>query len=82
MAPAASTRLCGRADARILIYETDALGEVYVAVDEGVLVKTGPEVLVSVRRAIGWNRSGKLRDAVEQEFLHPGRRANEALRAT
>ena len=37
----------------ILIYETEAEGEVYVAVDEGVLVKTGPEVLVSVRHAIG-----------------------------
>ena len=34
----------------ILIYETEAEGEVYVAVDEGVLVKTGPDVLVSVRR--------------------------------
>jgi F-type H+-transporting ATPase subunit epsilon len=35
----------------ILIYETEAEGEVYVAVDEGVLVKTGPDVLVSVRNA-------------------------------
>ena len=31
----------------ILIYQTEADGEVFVAVDEGVLVKTGPEVLVS-----------------------------------
>jgi F-type H+-transporting ATPase subunit epsilon len=36
----------------ILVYETEAEGEVCVAVDEGVLVKTGPDVLVSVRRAI------------------------------
>ena len=36
----------------ILIYETDSGGEEYVAVDEGVLVKTGADVLVSVRRAI------------------------------
>jgi len=36
----------------ILIYETEVEGEVYVAVDEGVLVKTGPDVLVSVRRAL------------------------------
>ena len=34
----------------ILIYETEAEGEVYVAVDEGVLVKTGLDVLVSVRQ--------------------------------
>ncbi|MBE3039835.1 MAG: F0F1 ATP synthase subunit epsilon [Chloroflexi bacterium] len=53
----------------ILIYETDVEGEVYVALDEGVLVKTGPDVLVSVRRAIGGTDLGQLRDAVEHEFL-------------
>ena len=53
----------------ILTYETAAEGEVYVAVDEGVLVKTGPDVLVSVRRALGGTDLGHLRDAVEQEFL-------------
>ena len=53
----------------ILIYETEMEGEVYVAVDEGVLVKTGPEVLVSVRQAIGGTDLDQLRDAVEQEFL-------------
>ena len=53
----------------ILIYETEAEGEVYVAVDEGVLVKTGPDVLVSVRRALGGTDLGQLRDSVEQEFL-------------
>ena len=36
----------------ILIYETEAEGEVYVAVDEGVLVKTATDVLVSVRQAL------------------------------
>jgi F-type H+-transporting ATPase subunit epsilon len=53
----------------ILIYETDAQGEVCIAVDEGVLVKTGPDVLVSVRRAMGGTDLGRLRDAVEREFL-------------
>ena len=53
----------------ILIYETEAEGEVYVAVDEGVLVKSGPDVLVSVRRALGGTDLGHLRDAVEKEFL-------------
>jgi len=53
----------------ILTYETDGEGEVYVAVDEGVLVKTGPDVLISVRRATGGTDLGQLRDAVEQEFL-------------
>jgi F-type H+-transporting ATPase subunit epsilon len=53
----------------ILIYETELEGEVYVAVDEGVLIKTGPEVLVSVRHALGGTDLGELRDSVEREFL-------------
>lgn len=53
----------------ILIYETPAEGEAYVAVDEGVLVKTGPDVRVSVRRAIVGKDLGRLRDHVEREFL-------------
>ena len=53
----------------ILTYETTSDGEVFVAVDEGVLVKTGPDVLVSVRRALGGGDLGRLREAVEQEFL-------------
>jgi len=53
----------------ILTYQTEVDGEVFVAVDEGVLVKTGTDVLVSVRRAIDGSDLGKLRDAVEKEFL-------------
>ena len=53
----------------ILTYETEAEGEVYVAVDQGVLVKTGPDVLVSVRRALGGTDLGHLRESVAQEFL-------------
>lgn len=53
----------------ILIYETAADGEVFVAVDDGVLVKTGPDVLVSVRRAMVGADLSQLREAVEQEFL-------------
>ncbi len=52
----------------ILTYET-AAGEVFVAVDEGVLVKTGADVLVSVRRALSGTDLGQLRDAVKREFL-------------
>lgn len=54
----------------ILVYEVEAEGEVYVAVDEGVLVKTGMEVLVSVRNAIVGTDLRKLREAVEREFLN------------
>jgi len=53
----------------ILIYETESDGEAFLAVDEGVLVKTGPDVLVSVRRALGGADLGQLRDAVAQEYL-------------
>lgn len=53
----------------ILIYETQTEDEVYVAVDEGVLVKSGLDVLVSVRRAISGTDLSDLREAVEKEFL-------------
>ncbi len=53
----------------ILIYETTAEGEVYVAVDEGVLIKTGLDVFVSVRNAIGGTDLSQLHEAVEREFL-------------
>jgi F-type H+-transporting ATPase subunit epsilon len=53
----------------ILIFETATEGEVCVAVDEGVLVKAGADVRVSVRRAIGGTDLGLLREAVEREFL-------------
>ena len=53
----------------ILIYQTESGGEILVAVDEGVLVKTGMDVLVSVRRAIGGTDLGQLHAAVEKEFL-------------
>jgi F-type H+-transporting ATPase subunit epsilon len=53
----------------ILVFETDANGESYVAVDEGVLVKTGPNVVVSVRRAIAGTELGRLHDLVQQAFL-------------
>ena len=53
----------------ILTYATEAKGDVYVAIDEGVLVKIGAEVLVSVRYAVGGTDLGRLRKAVEREFL-------------
>jgi F-type H+-transporting ATPase subunit epsilon len=54
----------------ILMFETEAKGEVFTAVDEGILIKTGADVLVSVRNAIGGLALAELRDAVEQEFLN------------
>ena len=54
----------------ILIYEGETEGEVYLAVDEGMVVKTGPDVLVSVRNAIAGTDLRQLREAVEREFLN------------
>lgn len=54
----------------ILTFETAAEGETYIAVDEGVLVKAGDEVLVSVRNAIGGTDLAELHKAVEEEFLN------------
>ena len=54
----------------ILMYETATDGLVYVAVDEGMLVKAGADVLVSVRNAIAGTSLGQLRAAVEQTFLN------------
>ena len=56
--------------AGILVFETEEDGEVFIAVDEGILVKTGSDVRVSVRNAIGGMSLGKLRAAVEAEFMH------------
>jgi F-type H+-transporting ATPase subunit epsilon len=54
----------------ILIYEIGSGGEIFVAVDEGVLVKTGLDVIVSVRNAIAGTDLGQLHSTVEQEFLN------------
>lgn len=44
--------------------------EVFVAVDRGILVKCGDEVLVSVRRAVCGGDLAGLRDVVETRFRH------------
>lgn len=53
----------------ILTFETASQGETFVALDEGVLVKTGPDVLISARRALRGTDLASLRESVEQEFL-------------
>ncbi|QWF69414.1 F0F1 ATP synthase subunit epsilon [Methylomonas paludis] len=64
----------------ILIYQTANNVEQCLAIDEGVLVKTGPQVLVSVRRAIVGADLAELRRLVEREFLILDEQA-KALRA-
>ncbi|WP_420382205.1 F0F1 ATP synthase subunit epsilon [Novosphingobium sp.] len=53
----------------ILTYASASAGEVFLAVDEGVMIKSGPDVLVSVRRASGGTDLGRLRETVEHDFL-------------
>jgi len=52
----------------ILTYETATREVHYVAIDEGVLIKTENEIQVSVRNAIGGADLGKLRESIEEEF--------------
>ena len=51
----------------ILTYESRG-AEHFVATDEGILVKCGDEVLVSVRRAVAGANLGELERTVEKEF--------------
>ncbi len=54
----------------IFVYETDLEGEIYVAVDEGVLVKSGFDVSVSVRNAFSGSDLTELQKTVQQEFVN------------
>jgi F-type H+-transporting ATPase subunit epsilon len=65
----------------ILTYEVEGGGPVYVAVDEGVMVKTGGDVLVSVRHAIGGTDLGRLHEAVSREFLKVGEQERDVRAA-
>ena len=49
--------------------ETVAAAQGNLAVDEGVFVKTGADVLISVRHAIGGINLGQLHDEIKRRFL-------------
>lgn len=51
----------------ILSYKTEGVSK-YIAVDSGIMVKAGLEVLVSVRNAVGGTDLGKLGELVKKEF--------------
>lgn len=53
----------------ILTYETKEGQKTYLAIDEGVLVKAGAKVMVSVRQAIAGTDLSQLKDAVKNKFL-------------
>ncbi|MEO6831952.1 MAG: F0F1 ATP synthase subunit epsilon [Chitinophagaceae bacterium] len=52
----------------IFTYKTKNDGVQYVAVDNGIMVKAGKQVLVSVRNAVGGADLGKLGDLVKKDF--------------
>jgi len=52
----------------LLVFEPAGGGEEFLAIDEGVLVKCGDEVLVSTRRAVRGADLGALRRTVAEEF--------------
>ncbi|GEO21164.1 F0F1 ATP synthase subunit epsilon [Cyclobacterium qasimii] len=54
----------------ILVYESKEGVEHYVAMDEGILTKKDEYVEISVRNAIAGANLGKLREAVESEFVN------------
>lgn len=54
----------------ILTYESQNEGEVFIAIDEGILVKDGFSVVVSVRSAFTGRGLEQLKKTVEDEFVH------------
>ena len=52
----------------IFTYETEKGGVKYVAVDTGVMIKAGDQVLVSVRNAVGGVDLGKLGELIKKDF--------------
>lgn len=53
----------------VLLFETKEEGERFIAVDEGILTKTGPDVNVSVKNAVIANELGTIEQIVKEQFL-------------
>ena len=66
----------------ILSYESVEGQEEFVAVDEGILVKVGQEVLISTRNAEKSSELGKLKETVEKSFQVVDDRERKARSAT
>jgi F-type H+-transporting ATPase subunit epsilon len=52
----------------LLSFENGTGDEEFLAVDEGILVKCGPDVMVSTRNAVRGVPLGQLRQAVKERF--------------
>jgi F-type H+-transporting ATPase subunit epsilon len=52
----------------LLSFETETGQEEFLAIDEGILVKCGAQVLVSTRQAVRGPDLGTLRQAIDDQF--------------
>ncbi len=66
----------------LLSFESDEGKEIFLAVDEGALVKCGDEVLVSVRNAVRGPDLGELRNTVRERFYVLDEREKKARSAS
>lgn len=62
----------------ILTYEAKNEGVKYVAVDEGVMIKAGTQVFVSVQNAISGADLGELGELVKNDFNNQDKKEKEA----
>lgn len=68
-------------DAGILSYTSEAEGTQFVALDGGVLVKTGDEVWISAHRAVGGADLNSLHQSIKRDFASRGAREIEVRSA-
>ncbi len=65
----------------LLAYETEAGEEAFLAIDEGILVKCGPEVLVSTRNAAQGADLGQLQSLIREQFAELDERERQTRSA-
>ena len=65
----------------VLVYVSGEGEECYLGVDEGILVKCGPEVLVSTRSAVPGDDLETLRETVRRRYLELNERERSARSA-
>ncbi|HUM71628.1 MAG TPA: F0F1 ATP synthase subunit epsilon, partial [Chloroflexota bacterium] len=65
----------------LLVYETAVGAENYLAIDEGILVKCGPEVLVSTRNAVQGADLGQLQALIREQFAELDEREQQTRSA-
>jgi F-type H+-transporting ATPase subunit epsilon len=62
----------------ILSFESKEGKEEFLAIDEGILVKRGPEIMVSIKDAVKGEKLGTLKGIVDEHFRHEDNRQKKA----